>query len=141
MMAMTFDATLKELGRESPHGFLAAFDRPPMLPVNVLNVDLSTVTLASDLVLGLGEPLEEIIHLEFQSSAAAWKHADLMAYNAILYARHHVPVRILSCCCCDRRRGTRIWMARSATIRGRDVVRWNSATRSSAYGKGRPKIS
>lgn len=33
-MAMTFDATLKDLGRESPRGFLAAFDRPPTLPVN-----------------------------------------------------------------------------------------------------------
>lgn len=43
-MAMTFDATLKDLGRESPRGFLAAFDRPPKLPVTLLNVDLSTVT-------------------------------------------------------------------------------------------------
>lgn len=40
-MAMTFDATLKDLARESPQGFLAAFDRPPTLPVKLLNVDLS----------------------------------------------------------------------------------------------------
>ena len=32
----------------------------------VLNVDLSTVTTAADLILGLGEPLEDIIHLDFQ---------------------------------------------------------------------------
>jgi hypothetical protein len=91
-MAMTFDATLKDMGRESPHGFLAAFDRPPTLPVKLLNVDLSTVTTAADLILGLGEPLEEIIHLDFQSSASAWKHADLMVYNALLFAHYHVPV-------------------------------------------------
>jgi hypothetical protein len=91
-MAMTFDATLKDMGRESPHGFLAAFDRPPAAPVKLLNVDLSTVTTAADLILGLGEPLEEIIHLDFQSSAAAWKHADLMVYNALLFAHYHVPV-------------------------------------------------
>lgn len=94
-MAMTFDATLKDMARESPRGFLAAFDRPPALPVKLLNVDLSTVTLAADLVLGLGEPLEEAIHFEFQSSAAAWKHADLLVYNALLYAEHHVPAHTI----------------------------------------------
>jgi len=89
---MTFDATLKDMGRVSPQGFLAAFDRRPSLPVRLLNVDLSTVTTAADLILGLGEPLEEIIQLDFQSSAAAWKHADLMVYNALLFAHNHVPV-------------------------------------------------
>ncbi len=78
-MAMTFDATLKDLARDCPQGVLAEFDRPPTLPVRVLNVDFSAVTKAADLVLGLGEPLEEIVHVEFQSSAAAWKHADLLA--------------------------------------------------------------
>jgi hypothetical protein len=91
-MAMTFDATLKDMGRDSPEGFLAAFDRPPTLPVKLLNVDLSTVTTAADLVVGLGEPLEEIVQLDFQSSAAAWKHADLLVYHALLFAHYHVPV-------------------------------------------------
>jgi hypothetical protein len=91
-MAMTFDATLKDMGRESPQGFLAAFDRPPTLPVKLLNVDLSTVTASADLVLGLGEPLQEIVHMDFQSSAAAWKHADAMAYHSLLFAHYHVPV-------------------------------------------------
>ena len=91
-MAMTFDATLKDMGRDSPQGFLAVFDRPPTLPVKLLNVDLSTVTMAADLVVGLGEPLAEIIQLDFQSSAAALKHADLMVYHALLFAHYHVPV-------------------------------------------------
>ncbi len=91
-MSMTFDATLKDMGRDSPEGFLAAFDRPPAGPVKLLNVDLSTVTTAADLVLGLGETPEEIIHLDFQSSAAAWKHADVMVYNALLFAHYRVPV-------------------------------------------------
>jgi hypothetical protein len=90
-MALTFDATLKHLGRESPYGFLAAFDRPANVPVKLLNVDLSAVTSAADLVIGLGEPLAEIVHLEFQSSAAAWKHADLMVYHALLFGHYHVP--------------------------------------------------
>ena len=91
-MAMTFDATLKDMGRDSPRGFLAAFDRPAAGPVKLLNVDLSTVTTAADLILGLGDPLEEVVHLDFQSSAAAWKHADLMVYNALLLAHYHVAV-------------------------------------------------
>src|SRR5437879_4694250 len=91
-MALTFDATLKDMGRDSPRGFLAAFDRPPTGPVKVLNVDLSTVTATADLVLGLGEPLEEVVQLDFQSSAAAWKHADLLVYHALLFAHYHVPV-------------------------------------------------
>jgi hypothetical protein len=91
-MAMTFDATLKDMGRESPQGFLAAFDRPPTLPVKLLNVELSTVTASADLVLGLGDPLQEIVHMDFQSSANAWKHADAMAYHALLFAHYRVPV-------------------------------------------------
>jgi hypothetical protein len=91
-MAMTFDATLKDMGRDSPRGFLATFDQPPAGPVRLLNVDLSTVTALADLVLGLGEPLAEIIQFDFQSSAAAWKHADAMAYHALLFAHYHVPV-------------------------------------------------
>jgi hypothetical protein len=91
-MAMTFDATLKDMGRESPVGFLATFDQPPALPVRLLNVDLSTVTALADLVLGLGDPLAEIIQLDFQASAAAWKHADVMTYHALLHAHYHVPV-------------------------------------------------
>jgi hypothetical protein len=89
---MTFDATLKDMGRDSRHGFLAAFDRPPTAPVKLLNVDLSTVTTAADLILGLGEPLAEIVQLDFQASAAAWKHADLMVYHALLFSHYHVPV-------------------------------------------------
>jgi hypothetical protein len=91
-MALTFDATLKDVGRESPRGFLATFDQPPTLPVKLLNVDLSTVTASADLVLGLGEPLQEIVHMDFQSSADAWKHADALAYHALLFAHYHVPV-------------------------------------------------
>src|SRR5487761_1048439 len=94
-MAMTFDATIKDLARECPQGFLAVFDQPPTLPIKLLNIDLSTVTRAADLVVGLGQPPEVIIHFEFQSSAAAWKHADLLVYNALLYAEHHVPAHTI----------------------------------------------
>ena len=91
-MSMPFDATLKDLGRDGPADFLVSFDRPPTGALTLLNVDLSTVTTSADLVIGVGDPLGEIIHLDFQSSAAAWKHGDVLVYNALLYADHHVPV-------------------------------------------------
>jgi hypothetical protein len=91
-MSMPFDATLKDLGREAPTDVLTTFDRPPAGAVALLNVDLSTVTTAADLVIGIGDPLAEVIHLDFQSSAAAWKHADVLVYNALIYADYHVPV-------------------------------------------------
>jgi hypothetical protein len=94
-MTMTFDATLKDMGRESPRGALIALDRPPVVPVRVLNVDLSTVTAATDLVLGLGDPLQEIVQIDFQSSASATKHADLMVYHALLFAQYRVPVHTI----------------------------------------------
>lgn len=94
-MGMTFDATLKDLGRDCPQGILAEFDQPPTAQVRVLNADLSAVTKAADLVLGIGEPQMEIVHIEFQSSAAAWKHADLVAYNALLFDQYHVPVHTI----------------------------------------------
>jgi hypothetical protein len=80
------------MGRDSPVGFVAASDRPPAEPVKLLSVALSTVTASADLVLGIVARLPEILHLDFQSSAAARKHADLTAYQALLYAHYHVPV-------------------------------------------------
>lgn len=91
-MSLPFDAALKDLGRDGPADFLTTFDQPPAGAVALLNVDLSTVTTAADLVLGIGDPLAEVIHIDFQSSAAAWKHADVLVYNALLYADYHVPV-------------------------------------------------
>jgi hypothetical protein len=91
-MSMQFDATLKDLARAYPADVLTAFDRPPRGPLALLNVDLSTVTTAADLVVGIGAPPAEVVHVDFQSSAAAWKHASVLVYNALLYAEYHVAV-------------------------------------------------
>lgn len=91
-MPKPFDATLKDLGREHPREFVAAFDRPTTQPVSLLNVDLSTVTAAADLVVGLGDPLTEILHFDFQASAAAFKHVDILVYQALLFGHYRVPV-------------------------------------------------
>jgi hypothetical protein len=91
-MSMPFDATLKDLGRDWPADFLTTFDRPPAGPLVLLNVDLSTVTTAADLIVDIGDPLAEVVHIDFESSAAAWKHADVLVHNALSYTECHVPV-------------------------------------------------
>lgn len=91
-MAKPFDATLKDLAQECPADYLAEFDAAPQLPVSVLNVDLSTVTTAADLVLGLGRPVREAVHIEFHASAAEDLHRNTLAYNALLFRRLKVPV-------------------------------------------------
>ncbi len=91
-MPLPYDATVKDLAQVSPRGLLEAFDRPTTLPVSLLNIDLSTVTTSADLVFGLGNPLQEIVHLDFQSSASATKHMDIAVYSALLHRQHLVPV-------------------------------------------------
>jgi hypothetical protein len=63
-----------------------------MAPLALLNVDFSTVTTAAELVAGLGDPLHEIVHLDFQSSTSADKHVDVLAYDALLHKHYLVPV-------------------------------------------------
>ncbi len=91
-MSLTFDATLKTLAEDYPSDFLSTFDQAPTQSWSVLNVDLSTVTKAADLVVGLGDPLQEIVQIDFQASASATKHADMLVYNALLYRHYFVPV-------------------------------------------------
>ena len=91
-MSKPFDATLKDLGADYPIDYLTLFDRPPVGPLRRINVDLSTVTTAGDVVYGLGDPLREIIHIDFQASADKKKGADVLVYNGLLYRQYLVPV-------------------------------------------------
>lgn len=91
-MSKPFDATLKDMARQGPADFVALLDQPTSRPVQLLNVDLSTVTTSADVVFGIGDPLEEILHFDAQSSASASLHRDLLAYNALLFRALGVPV-------------------------------------------------
>jgi hypothetical protein len=91
-MSLPFDATVKGLAEVSPRGMVGTFDRPPTVPVTLLNVDLSTITTAADVVFGLGDPLQEIVHLDFQAGPSADKHRDILVYNALLHRLYKVPV-------------------------------------------------
>jgi hypothetical protein len=46
-------------------------------------------------VFGLGDPLQEVVHIDFQSGPAEGKHRDLLAYSALLHRLYRVPVHTI----------------------------------------------
>src|SRR2546425_488443 len=92
-MSHPFDATLKELFAPRPEDFASVFGFPQLAPVQALNVDLSTISAATDVAFGFGAPLQEIIDLNFQSGPDAAVPARLRLYNAAFHLRFQVPVR------------------------------------------------
>jgi hypothetical protein len=88
-----YDATIKDLAAVGPADFVSWFDGPTTKAVTLLNVDLSTVTTAADVVFGIGDPVAEILHLDAQAGPSATKHRDVLAYNVLLHRQYGVPVR------------------------------------------------
>ncbi|MCI0463752.1 MAG: hypothetical protein L0Z62_43000 [Gemmataceae bacterium] len=91
-MPHPFDATLKDIVQKHPHDFEAVLGLTGPQPTAVLNVDLSTITAATDIVLGHGDPLEALTDLNFQASRAGDLSRRVLLYNALLHYRFAVPV-------------------------------------------------
>ncbi len=92
-MSLPFDATLKGILGESPNDLRKPFRLPMSEPAQPLNVDLSTITAATDVAFGFGEPLQEIVDLNFQSGPDPHVDSRLHLYNAAFHLRFHVKVR------------------------------------------------
>jgi hypothetical protein len=92
-MSLKFDATLKGTVKEDPSGYAVRFGLPPGKPVSLLDVDLSTLTAATDAAIGVGDPLEEIADLNFQSGPDPRLPDRVLLYNSALHYRYGVPVR------------------------------------------------
>lgn len=92
-MPLKFDATLKDLAMQGPHGFLSFLGVAVADPVTLLSVDLSTVTTSTDIVFGLGgSPPQRVVHVDCQTSADADLHFNLIARHALLFRHYRVPV-------------------------------------------------
>jgi hypothetical protein len=94
-MSLPFDATLKDILSEAPADLCKAFRLPIAEPMESLNVDLSTISAATDIAIGYGEPVQEIVDLNFQSGPDPHIDARVHLYNAAFHLRFHVPVRSL----------------------------------------------
>ncbi len=94
-MSLPFDATLKDIVREHAAEYGPVFGLPKEGPVTPLNVDLSTLSAATDVALGYGEPLREVVDVNFQSGADAAVDWRLHLYNAALGHHFRVPVQSL----------------------------------------------
>jgi hypothetical protein len=91
-MSMRFDATLKDLVRAHVHDFEVRLNLSGPGPVSLLNVDLSTLSAATDQVLGYGDPLERVIDIHFQSGRDDLLIPRVFLYQGALYHRYRVPV-------------------------------------------------
>jgi predicted transposase YdaD len=87
-----FDATLKDILRESAAD-LAPVLHLPSLPARSLNIDLSTISAATDVAFGFGDPINEIDDINFQSGPDPQLDARLLLYNAAYRHRYAVTVR------------------------------------------------
>lgn len=92
-MPLPFDATLKSMVAGNPGDFSSLFGLPTDLPATSVNVDLSTMSAATDIALAYGDPFQEVVDLNFQTGPDANLPSRLHLYNAALHGRHAVPVR------------------------------------------------
>jgi predicted transposase YdaD len=91
-MPHPFDATLKDLVRRYPDDFKQLLGLTTPGRAHVLNVDLSMVSAASDVVLGIGEPLSAVVDLNFQVGRDPALSRRVFGYNALLHYQLDVPV-------------------------------------------------
>jgi hypothetical protein len=94
-MSHPFDATLKEILAPNPEDFVPVFGLPRLRPAVTLNVDLSTLSAATDVAIGFGDPPAEIVDLNFQSGPDPDVPARCLLYNAALHFRFGAPVRTI----------------------------------------------
>lgn len=92
-MSKPYDATSKDLIETDPAGWVAFLGGAvPPAAVGVIDADLSTVSTDADKVIRVDEPFRWLLHLDVQSGPDAALERRLLRYNALLHARHGVPV-------------------------------------------------
>jgi hypothetical protein len=92
-MSHPFDATLKDIVGQRPTDLRKAFGLPSLEPAQALNVDLSTISAATDVAIGFGDPVQEIADLNFQSGPDPVVAARLHLYSAAFHLKFAVAVR------------------------------------------------
>jgi hypothetical protein len=92
-MSLPYDAAIKDLVQSYPEDWLAAVGMPAAGPVSAVNVDLSTVSAATDAIFAVGDPPTHYVTLDFQTGRDAGLSRRVLVYNALLHQRFGVPVQ------------------------------------------------
>ncbi len=92
MSHFRYDATLKSIVAEHLPDFAEMLRFAPDEPTTLLNVDLSTLSAATDTAIGFGNPLERILDVNFQTGPDADLPRRLHLYSAAFHLRYKVPV-------------------------------------------------
>ena len=91
-MSKKYDVTTKDLVELRPSDWLSYLGLPPA-QVEVVEAELSTVSLAADKVLRLLEEEPSLLHIEFQSGHDASVVERTLHYSVVLHVRHKLPIR------------------------------------------------
>jgi hypothetical protein len=94
-MSLPFDATIKDLVEAFVPDYQARLHLDEFAPLQVMNVDLSTVSAATDIALGEGDPPRRVVDLNFQGGPDDRLVARVLLYHALLHYHYHVPVHSL----------------------------------------------
>lgn len=90
--AQSYDSSLKDLIQQQAPAILPVL-LPGVVYEDTLNVELIRSAMRVDKVYKVTYEAEEhILHLEFESGVDNEMTARLLAYNALLYRDHHLPV-------------------------------------------------
>ena len=94
-MSMPFDATMKDMVLTFLADYAEGLNFGGPLPLSALNSDLSTITAATDIAIGRGDPLDSIVDINFQSGRADDVLSRVLLYNTLLHHKYRVPVHSL----------------------------------------------
>src|SRR5437879_759575 len=91
-MPKHYDAALKTLVENHPRDWVLGLGLPLGKSVEVIDADVSTVTSQADKVIHVSGNKPFLLHLELQSNFDKSLPSRMFQYNALLYARHRIPV-------------------------------------------------
>ncbi len=91
-MTKKYDATTKDLVQLRPSDWLPYIGLP-LEEVEVVEAELSTISLAADKVLRIMGAAPSLLHIEFQSRHDPTLPERTLHYSVVLHVRHKLPVR------------------------------------------------
>ena len=91
-MPLKFDPVLKGLARRRPADYAALMGLAGLGPPTPLDVDLSAVSAATDVLFAFGRPPTAVAALDFQAGPDPHVDDRVLMYQGVLRHTYHVPV-------------------------------------------------